>query len=47
MKIKGISEDGIKYNLKALIKSGIIKRIGGRKLGHWEIINDDKEGKDE
>ena len=35
----GISEDGIKYNLIKLAKSGKIKRIGPDKGGHWVIIN--------
>jgi ATP-dependent DNA helicase RecG len=33
----GITEDGIKYNLNILVKSGLIKRIGPDKGGHWEV----------
>jgi len=36
--ISNITEDGIKYNLKALQDKGLIKRIGPAKGGHWEII---------
>lgn len=35
--IQNITEDGIKYNLKVLSKIGYIKRVGGRKEGHWEV----------
>jgi len=34
----GITEDGIKYNLKKMQERGIIKRIGPAKGGHWEVI---------
>ena len=37
--ISGISEDGVKYNLKGLQKKGFIKRIGPAKGGHWEVID--------
>lgn len=36
--IKGISEDGIKYNLKALQEKGLLKRTGDDKGGYWEVI---------
>ena len=36
--ISDISEDGVKYNLARLQDLGIIKRVGGRKQGYWEII---------
>ncbi|MGK4226049.1 ATP-binding protein [Parabacteroides distasonis] len=29
---------GIRHNLARLQELGILKRIGGRKLGHWEIV---------
>jgi ATP-dependent DNA helicase RecG len=28
---------GIRYNIARLQELGILKRIGGRKEGHWEI----------
>ena len=37
--LTGATEYSIKYHLGRLQKMGILKRIGGRKLGHWEIIN--------
>ena len=37
--ISGISEDGVKYNLKGLQQKGVIKRIGPDKGGHWEVIS--------
>lgn len=36
--IKGISEDGIKYQLDRLKTAGIIKRVGPDKGGHWEVL---------
>ena len=37
-KILNISSDGVKYHLNNLKKEGVLKRIGGRKEGHWEIV---------
>lgn len=42
--IKDITEDGIKYHLKALQEKGIIKRIGPDKGGYWEVLLESKEG---
>jgi ATP-dependent DNA helicase RecG len=36
--IKGITESGVKYNLKALQDKGLLKRVGSAKGGHWEVI---------
>lgn len=36
-RIPNITENGIKYNLSRLQSIGILKRVGGRKLGHWVI----------
>jgi len=41
-KTLGITEDGVKYHIDKLRKNGIIRRVGGRKGGHWEVIQDDK-----
>jgi fido (protein-threonine AMPylation protein) len=41
--IGGITEDGIKWNLDKLRKEGKIKRVGGDRGGHWEIIEGGKE----
>ena len=34
----GITEDGVYWNTKKLKKNNIIRRVGGDKGGHWEII---------
>ena len=34
----GITSDGIKYNLDVMKKKNVIKRVGNRNTGHWEII---------
>ncbi len=36
----GLSEPGIKKNLKQLKDKEIIRRIGSNKKGYWEILND-------
>ena len=36
--LSGITEDGVKYNLSRLQELGLLKRIGGRKQGYWQII---------
>lgn len=35
----GLSESGVKKVLRQLRNDGIIKRIGGAKGGHWEVIH--------
>ncbi len=35
--IKGITEDGIKYNLKRLQESGLLCHVVSAKGGHWEV----------
>jgi ATP-dependent DNA helicase RecG len=42
--IIGISEDGIKWNLRKLKNEGILERIGADKGGHW-VINDTQNDK--
>lgn len=37
-KLLGITSDGVKYHLDNLRKKRVIKRIGGRKEGHWEVL---------
>lgn len=34
----GITEDGVYWNTKKLRKKNIIRRVGGDKGGHWEVI---------
>ena len=36
--IEGITEYGIKYNLKVLQEKGLLKHIGPDKGGHWEVL---------
>jgi len=40
----GISEKGIEWQVNELKKKGLIKRIGGRKGGYWEVLESRKEG---
>jgi len=37
-RLLGITPDGVKYHLDNMKKKGLIRRVGGRKEGHWEII---------
>ena len=34
----GLTTDGVKYQLRVLTTRGILRRVGGRKLGHWEVV---------
>jgi len=36
----GITPNGIKYYISNLSKEGKIKRVGGRREGHWEVIEE-------
>ncbi len=36
--ITGLSESGVKKNIRQLRMDGIIQRVGGAKGGHWEVI---------
>lgn len=38
----GITRDGVNYHIRNLKKNNKIRRIGGDKGGHWEIIEDAK-----
>lgn len=38
--IDGITEDGVKYNIGRLQQYKVLKRVNGRKKGHWEMIGD-------
>ncbi len=37
----GLTEDGVRYHLKKLQKEGRLKRAGGRKTGHWDVLHED------
>ena len=41
--ISNITEDGVKYHLKALQNKGIIKRIGPDNGGYWKVLTEIKE----
>jgi ATP-dependent DNA helicase RecG len=34
----GLSQGGIEYQIRNLKQDGIIKRVGGDRGGHWEIL---------
>ncbi len=38
LNVGGITEDGIKANLKALRQKGLLNRIGPAKGGYWEVV---------
>ena len=33
-----IAEDGVYWNTKKLRKNNVIRRVGGDKGGHWEVL---------
>ena len=35
--IEGITESGVKYNLKVLQDAGLLMRVGSAKSGHWQV----------
>ena len=37
--VRGLTSDGIKYNIRKLREKGIIKHVGPDKGGHWEVID--------
>ena len=34
----GLTEDGVYWSVKQLRTKCILRRIGGRKEGHWEVV---------
>ena len=34
----GITEDSVYWNTKKLKKNNVIRRVGGDKGGHWEVL---------
>jgi len=36
--ISTITENGVKYNLKVLQESGLLKRIGSARAGYWKVL---------
>ncbi|MBR3939192.1 MAG: winged helix-turn-helix transcriptional regulator [Bacteroidales bacterium] len=41
--ISGLSESGVKKIIRRLRQNNLIKRIGGNKGGHWEVIDNPTE----
>lgn len=33
----GVTDDGVYYHIKGLRNAGKLRRVGGRKIGHWEF----------
>lgn len=33
-----ISEESVRVHIKELVKGGFVRRVGGRKTGHWKIV---------
>lgn len=36
--IGNITEDGVKFVISKLQKKGLLKRVGGRKHGEWQVL---------
>jgi len=34
----GITSRSVERNLRILQADGVLRRVGGRKLGHWEVV---------
>ena len=34
----GLSTETVRLQMKILIDSGLVRRVGGRKMGHWEVV---------
>jgi len=34
----GLSIDGVRYHTDRLKEMGILKRVGGKKMGRWEVV---------
>jgi len=34
----GVTEDGIKYHLDKMRKTGVLRHVGSTKAGHWEVL---------
>jgi ATP-dependent DNA helicase RecG len=35
----GITERSVQRNIQKLQKDGLLRRVGGRKEGHWEVLS--------
>ena len=45
-KMMGMSTGGVEWHVKQLQKKKVIKRVGPKKGGHWEIIAQQEDGQD-
>lgn len=36
--VLGLSQGGIEYQMRNLKQKGIVKRVGGDRGGHWEVV---------
>jgi ATP-dependent DNA helicase RecG len=36
--VTGLTDDGVKWNLRKLKAAGLLRRIGPDKGGHWEVV---------
>ena len=34
----GLSEEGVRKQVNKLVELGLVKRVGGRRFGHWEVV---------
>lgn len=34
----GISADGVKYHLGKMTSAGIVRHVGSKRAGHWEVL---------
>ena len=39
MKLLGLSDSGVEWNLRKLKAAGLLKRVGSTKGGHWEVLS--------
>jgi ATP-dependent DNA helicase RecG len=40
--ILGLTEEGIRWNMRNLQRKEIIRRVGSNRKGYWEIISNDR-----
>jgi len=43
VKTTGLTANQVRGYLESLKKKGVIRRVGAKKGGYWEIIQDDKQ----
>ena len=40
VEITGLTRRGVEWNMQKLKVENVIRRVGGKKHGHWEILSD-------